>query len=180
MNSNIKKLLDQLEDSRLDIAKTKVKLQLEYNKLFDKSKELAKAVSFTEQASEYRFDQYGEIQSVYHFSELDLYSECREYLEAWLSDYCIIVDWNSDCLLFNQGESLIIQDDTRRDNGVWLSGKCVVNETEYKVDGEVDEDKRNELIEAHMEKTGYFPGVFRADQHGNVFPVSTLKTKEAS
>jgi hypothetical protein len=33
--------------------------------------------------------------------------------------------------------------------------------------------KRNRLIKAHMEKTGCFPGVFRADDHGNVFPVNT-------
>ncbi len=84
-------------------------------------------------------------------------------------------DWKNDTLSMSQGESIIIQDDTRRDNGVWLNGKRVIDESEYKVDGEVDETNRNRLIEAYMTETGFFPGVFRCDSHGNIFLVNTQK-----
>jgi hypothetical protein len=76
----------------------------------------------------------------------------------------------------SQGECLIIQDDTRHDNGVWLSGKCIIDEVDYTdhtITGKVDTRKRNELIESWMEKNGYFPGVFRCDCYGNVYHVNT-------
>jgi hypothetical protein len=70
----------------------------------------------------------------------------------------------------------VVQDDAGRDNGVYLADKCIINESEYKNDGEVDETKRNALIEAYMEKMGYFPGVFRRDRDGSVYSVKTLKS----
>lgn len=50
----------------------------------------------------------------------------------------------------------------------------MIPERDYKSDGEdVDVIKRNALIEAYMERSGYFPGVFRVDQRGNVSLVDT-------
>ena len=59
-------------------------------------------------------------------------------------------------------------------NGVWLNSKCIIEESSYTDDdGEVNETKRNALIEAYMDKSGFFPGVFRTDSHGNVFAIKT-------
>ena len=184
MNRKIRELTEKLAEVETlrtsEAAKIKVELQDHYNKVFDDSKELEKAILNAQDASMYQCGAYGEIESWYRWSGLSDFSECREYFVEWLAEnHCMRVDWGNDCLLSPQGDDcLIIQDDTRhgRDNGVWENGKCVISEDVYKEDGEdVDEEKRNSLIEAHMTRTGYFPGVFRVDQHGNVTYVNTHK-----
>lgn len=180
MNSKINGLKATLAESHGNCESIQKKIQAEYNKVFDDSKTLAKAISNAESASMYQQGYDGEIESWFRFDGLREFQECRDEFEAWLSDnYCMRVDWDNDCLLVSQGDdNLIIQDDSyrSRDNGVWQSGKRVIAESEYRNEGDdVDEEKRNALIEAHMEKTGYYPGVFRVTQHGDVFEVSTLK-----
>ncbi len=111
----------------------------------------------------------------------DVPEQEREYLENYVSTVsCARVDWENDALLSYLGdEELIINVDGRKhDRGVYQSGRQIIAENEYMDDnGEVDKVKRNELIEMHMEKTGFFPGVFTIDQHGNVFPVNTQAEK---
>lgn len=179
MNTKIETLLAELNDNCRNADAIKAKLQKEYDKVFDDSKALAKAIANAENASMYQIGEDGEVESWFRFSGLSDFHECREYFETWLLEsHCMMVDWDNDCFLYSQGESLIIQDDARnrRDNGVWLSGKQIIEESEYRDDdGEVDESKRNELIEAWMEKNGYFPGVFRVDNYGNVSHVNTQK-----
>lgn len=175
MNNKIKELQAKLLESKADIAAIDRLIQLEYNKVFDDSTKLKNAIKNAENSSEYQVNCYGEIESWWRFRDLSDYTEARDYLDNWFSDYCIVVDWENECLLVSQGESIIIQDDTRHDNGVWLNGKCIIKESEYKLDNEVNEDKRNELIEIWMDKNGFFPGVFRVDSYGNVFPVQTKK-----
>ena len=58
------------------------------------------------------------------------------------------------------------------------AGEIIIDGDEYTEDGEVDEVKRNELIEAYMEKTGCFPGVLSDDDHGNLFLVNTTGEKK--
>lgn len=177
MNSKIKELQEKLNGLYNDKQSIIGKLQLEYNKVFDDSKTLEKAIANAEQASMYQFDEYGEVQSWYRFDGLKEFKDCKEYFEIWLSEnHNMTVNWDNDCLLYSQGESLIIQGSHGRDNGVWLGSKRVIDEKEYKDDnGKVDIEKRNELIEKYMEKSGYFPGVFRTDYYGNVYPVNTQK-----
>ncbi len=182
MNKRIEALTESLKalesEHSAKSERLRESLQSAWDEVFNDSGKLRKAIENAEQANEYQFNAYGEIESWYRFADLSDFAECREYFEAWLGEtHCMTVDWNNDCLLYSQGDdNLIIQDDTRygRDNGVWLNGECVIPESDYKTeDGEVDTVKRNALIEAHMERTGHFPGVFRADQHGNVFHVNT-------
>lgn len=180
MNKRIKDLTEQLDRTlvlqRDKVAKLQTALQQEYNKIFDDSAKLKKALADAENASMYQLNENGEVESWWRYHDLSDYSECKEYFENWVSEYGFRVDWDNECLLLGQGESIFIQDDTRRDNGVWLNGKCIIDESEYKSeDGEVNEEKRNELIEKYMERTGYFPGVFRVTQYGDVFPVKTQK-----
>jgi hypothetical protein len=124
----------------------------------------------------------------YHDGGLDMYVRYdlgsvhlrhRQFLDVYLEDRLVITDYRSDCLkIFLGDENYMIQDDTRRDNGVWQGSKLLWDEKEYTDDdGAVNEEKRNDLIESHMEKSGCYPGVFRLTQHGDIFPVSTVKPK---
>lgn len=178
MNNKIKELKLDLKKHNIDRSIIESKIQDECDKIFNDSFKLAKVIDNAQSASEFQYNEHGEIESWFRFHELTEYSEFKIEFENWLQDnHCMGVDWVNDCLLYRQGESLIIHDDSRykRDNGVWLNQKCVIEESEYRDEsGEVDENKRNYLIEKYMEKTGYFPGVFRVDQHGNVFHVNTV------
>lgn len=177
MNKTIKALNKKLSKSIGDISEIKSQLQVEWNKVFDDCTAVKTMVAKVENSNEYRTDQYGEIESYVYLNTSD-FKDCMAYFKNYMMEFHFI-QFDGDCLSYSQGESITIQDDTRRDNGVWLNGKCIIDESEYKDDTEVNETKRNELIEAYMEKHGYFPGVFRADSHGNVFPVSTHSVKVA-
>jgi hypothetical protein len=189
MNKKIEKLtatLNEIEShSQKEIQAVKASLQVEYNKVFDKDTDLQKAISAVQCSSEYGADENG----IYAWTRYYIPSEFKENdtliecLDTYLSDQGFTLDVTNDALMLNCGDdNLIIQDDTRHDNGVWQGHKLVIKESEYKTEDEdgrlyVDESKRNKLIEQHMEKIGYFPGVFRIDYHGNVFPVNTQETK---
>ena len=151
-------------------------LQLEYNKVFDDSTLLRDAIAAAEKQDDgqrYQFNAFGEIEYWHRFYELSQFEDCKEYLESWLSDRTgfFYIDWQNDCLLIPQGGCFVINDD----GDVYDSDshKVIVDASDYTVDGEADIAKRNALIEAYMEKTGYYPGVFKADYYGNVFPVNT-------
>ena len=178
----LNEMIKQAEMRNSALVEGYKKLLLGYwTKIFDNDKQLQKDAENAQNASEYGADETG-IYSWYRVkTNLEDFAGCRDFLENWLSDnYCLTIDWENDCFVSWQGDdNLMIQDDTRRDNGVWQSGKLVIDETEYKdEDGEIDIEKRNSLIEEHMEKTGCFPGVFRITQYGDVFHVNT-QTKKA-
>jgi hypothetical protein len=178
MQSNkIKELNNRLEDIKSNKNEIETELQLAWNEVFDDLSSIKDIVSKLESSNEYSLNGYGEINQWVSFYGIGDFKDCMSYFENYMMDnHFVNVDWENDVLSSSQGESLIIQDDTKRDNGVWLNGKLVICGNEYKDDGEVNETVRNELIEQYMEKTGYYPGVFRVDSHGNVFPVSTLKS----
>jgi len=182
----IEELNQALESTMGNVGAIKLKLQKEYNKYFDSNQELQKVLANAESATEYQLDEMGEIESWFRANILEDFSDCREYFENYLSETnCMRVDWVNSCLLNSQGDSLIIQDDCRhrRDNGVWFGHKQVISQSDYwseeeylnNTSGEIDTEKRNQLIEQYMEKTGYFLGVFRVDRNGNVFLVNTQK-----
>lgn len=156
-------------------------LQAEWSKLFARDKTLERALTALDSASEYAMDEHGEIYRWYRWSALaDIPHDAREYFEAYVQDQaCATIDWDNECLQAHEGESIVIQDEHGRDNGVWLASKCIIDESSYRDEaGEVDEAKRNALIEAHMKRSGYFPGVFRITQHGDVYFVNTQAKKE--
>ncbi len=175
-NLNVKKLKVASENAAIEMQ-----LQAEYNKVFKDSQEIKELIAQLEQSNKYTLDEYGEIESFVRV-RLNDYTDCSQYLAEYLSDcHCIQVDFDNQVLTSSQGESITIQDDSRRktDNGIWLNSKQIINETAYlDDDNEVDEVKRNELIEAYMERTGYFPGVFRVDYYGNVSLVNTNKNSQ--
>lgn len=174
INNKIKALNKELTENDTKTIDIEKKLQCEYDKVFDKNKVLKEAIAAVNDSKEYSTNDCGDIVSWIRFDFTD-FEHCKEYLLNYLRDgHYIDCDFTNDTLMLSHGnDNLIIQDDTRHDNGVWCNGKCVIDESEYKDDGEVDEDKRKELIEAYMQKTGFYPGVFRIDQHNNISLVKT-------
>ena len=179
MNKQIKALNEKLATIEEDASEIEAQLQAEWNEVFEDMTQLRDAVSQLEQSNQYSHNTYGEICSWVRFDTSD-FKDCGEFLKEYLREsYCIDLDFDGDTLTMSHGDdNLVIQSDSRqnRDNGVWQDHKLIIAESDYKnEDGEIDETKRNELIELHMQKSDYFPGVFRVDYHGNIFPVSTAK-----
>jgi hypothetical protein len=163
----------ELEHSA-NLTKYKDRLFIQWRKIFENDSQLMKDLKNAENASLYEANEDG-IYSWYRSTSLENYTECKEYLDQFVFDYGLSVNWKDSCLMNYLGDdNIIIQDDTRRDNGVWQGSKLLFDEEIYKdEDGEVNIEKRNALIEEHMEKTGCFPGVFRITQYGDVTLVKT-------
>ena len=175
MNKQIKALNKKLATIAEDASEIETQLQAEWNEVFEDMTQLRDAVTKLESSNDYCRNSYGEICSWVRFDTSD-FKDCQAFLKDYMREsFCAEVDFENDSLTMNHGDdTLIIQDEMGRDNGVWQDHKLVIAEIEYKNDdGEIDKTKRNELIEKHMQKSGYFPGVFRVDCHGNIFPVST-------
>lgn len=185
MNKTIKsltaKLNKQKSECEKEVGEIQTKLQAAWNEVFYKDAYLKKVILELDNSNEYVCDEYGDVFSWTRFNTED-YSECLEYLEQYLDDSGYRLDVKNDSLMVCHGDdNIMIQDDTRHDNGIWQGQKLVIKESEYRSeDGEIDIKLRNELIEKHMELTGLFPGVFRVTQYGDIFPVSTLKVEVAS
>jgi hypothetical protein len=167
----IETLKSKLRELAESTSAVKSELQVEYNKVFDDSKMLRDDIAAVQASNTYEFDRYGEIVAWHRLYELKEFHDCKEYLEAWLGQECIQVDWDQECLFYRLGGCIVINEDG--DVYCTDSGNFIVDSAEYTIDGEVDTAKRDALIEAYMERVGEFPGVFRTDRHGNVFPVNT-------
>lgn len=113
---------------------------------------------------------------------LESSGDVREVIQEIIQDsICARIDWDNSAVSITSYGAILIQDETRHDNGVWSleMNKVIIPESLYKNDdGDVDVSARNKLIEEYMEKTGYFPGVYRVDYHGNIFAVNTQENKE--
>ena len=175
MNKQIKALNQKLASIAGDASEIETQLQAEWNKVFADMTVLKDAVAKLESSNEYGFDEDGEIVSWIAF-DTSPFKGCEAYLVEYLRfNHCVEIDFFNNTLQTSHGDCIVIQDDTRRDNAVYLGYEVIIQELEYlDEDGKVDEVKRNALIEAYMEKMGGFSGVFRTDSYGNVFPVSTL------
>jgi len=170
--------MSTIETLKNERANVEAKLYEAFIESYKTDQNLQDAILVTDLSNDYRLDQYGEIVRVTSIS-LPTDPVAKQAFSDYLSEHCIYVDWDAELLCMSEGDALTIQTDTRRDNGVYMSHKCVIPESEYKVDGEVCETTRNALIEDYMEKTGYYPGVFRIDYDGNVYPVNTQKKESA-
>jgi len=170
--TKIEQLKADLKNNEEFNAAINSELQVEYNKVFNDSTVLDKAVKAANESKEYRFNEYGEIESWSRCYDLKGFEDCMQYLAEWFYDQGMRIDWENECILVGQGGCFVINDsgdvyDT--DNG-----KFFLSKSDYlDENGDADETVRNRLIEEHMTKTGYFPGVFSADRHGNVFLVNT-------
>jgi hypothetical protein len=181
--SDLNKLFSQLDavEKSLKVSKAEIdaKIQTALNAVYADWSLLQRMLEHLESGTGvvYQGNECGDIEAHLSMEELDEISEReRPYFDEYLTHKsCGYVNWDDKTLYICLGsEEITIQDDTRHDNGVWQNHKCIIDESEYKSDdGEIDEEKRNELIEAHMEKSGCFPGVFHVTQHGDIFPIST-------
>lgn len=183
----IKALRDKLNAIINDIKDVKSGLQAAYNEVFASSPVVKAIIDKIECGNPdgYQRDASGDIEAYYKIGTLTEFSEePRPYFEEYLADrVCAHVDWDNDAAIVWLGDdNLCIQDDSRnvRDNGVWQGHKMIIKETEYReydfvndCTGDVDEVKRNALIEAHMERTGCYPNVFHVTQYGDVYCVDT-------
>ncbi len=187
MNSNITALLKARDSissaTQAQVAALDAQLQAEYNKVFDHDKTLCKALENLDSSSEYSHDRNGDIVRWYRYGELgNVETHVRPYLETWVQDRsCASIDWENDCFQSFEGDCIVVQAEHGRDNGVWYAGKCIIDESEYRDDGEdACEEKRNALIEAYMARIGEYPTVLRCTYHGDLFPLSTQSKEHRS
>lgn len=83
---------------------------------------------------------------------------------------CLRLDVKNECLTKSIGPSILINDDgdvLDQDSGKWIISK----------DDYENENELYNMIENHMDKTGYFPSVVRCDRYGNAFFVNTRGEK---
>lgn len=166
--------------SRVTILENKLKPK--YFKLFEKqlAKEMTKVFTALEMSNDYCYDKYGEIQHWIRATELlaMIPKQAREYFSEYVNEsYCAYVDWENDTVYaLDHGNIIINHEGDIIDTD---SDKWIIKHTDYQDDnGDYDLNKRNELIEAYMEKTGYYPGVFKQDYYGDLTAISTVpKTK---
>lgn len=96
----------------------------------------------------------------------------KELLSDYLSEnHCIYVDFENDCVTTAEGPCILINhkgDVLDQDSGKWF-----ISKKDYET-----EEERNKLIEAYMEKSGFFPSVIEVDYHGNAFYRSTLAKED--
>ena len=179
MNRTIKALNKKLAAIAGDASAIETKLQTAYNKVFDKDKDLQKSIVDVQDSREYTWNEFSEICSWLRFFAKD-YEECQEYLKTYLREgYYIEIDFQADALMYSQGHTIVINEDgdvLDQDGDKWF-----IKKDDYRDEnGELDIEKRNELIEAYMENTGCFPGVFSSDRYGNVFYVNTQNKKKSA
>lgn len=180
MSDLINKLLAARDDlstkAQSDRQSLNGRLQTEYNRLFDDWKDLHQAIAALEDATDYGSDGSG-IYRWTRFNGVDKDDVAVEFLTEYLSDRCVYLDAEHGALFTYIGPAIIINEDgdvVDEDGGRWFLSRRDYMDN----DGHRCEHKRAYLIEQYMEKTGYWPGVFRCDRYGNVFPVNTQALAE--
>jgi hypothetical protein len=152
------------------------KLQAEYFKLFD-DLGWVKGIEAKLYASKYwstdEFDGYP--QQWERFEELKTIPKiAREYFQEYVNDLLSIsIDWKNDVISLNYGPAVIVDlsegyaydQDAKKEI---LKCKDFDSELEFK-----------KAIEAYMESTGVFSGVFKTNKYGNIIPYDTQSKKES-
>lgn len=91
--------------------------------------------------------------------------ELREAFREHASQLGFNVDFEQGILLnLLSNEEITVNED----GDVFEGSKLIIHRDNY--DNEME---RNAQIETHMARTGYFPGVFLTDRHGNITPIDT-------
>lgn len=182
--TNLDVLFASLENAEIRMAAERNsiddKIQTALNAQYCDWTELHEAISRVQYGtdSKYFADECGEIQAWTKFEALsNVPAREHHYLDSYLSEYGVYIDWSQDILAMSLGgDEITIQSEHGRDNGVYQSHKLILDEGDYTIDGDyVDVALRNRLIEEHMERTGCFPEIFSVSQYGDITPVKTTK-----
>jgi hypothetical protein len=172
MNKTIEKLNKKLQSISADVSEVESQLQKEWNKVFKEMPELNNAIEALQVSKDFIWNKYDEIAQWIRFDLSDFQDIKKYFTEYMQENHLVTVEWDSDALSYSQGPSIVINEDgdvLDQEGNKWF-----ISKNDYRDDdGELNEAKRNELIEQYMEKSGYFPGVFRSDRYGNIFNVNT-------
>lgn len=163
-NNTIKTLTKQLHRTYGKIDNLKSEIQQEYNKIFEVDESLNNAINELYTSEDYGRDEYDEIYKWLRF-DTKPYTNCKEYLEEYLAEYAMSVDFYNDAILLYFGPEEII---INSDGDIFLGHECIIESKEYDTT-----EERNKLIEEYMETTGYYPGVFYCDYYGNITSINT-------
>ena len=177
MNQTINKLKELLKENENNYQKLLDSLETEFYKIFDDSGKIKNFISKLENSENYTRENHWP-----HWPCQYLDNELKEFQDdtnMWLflldylkNNYSIYYTSEHDYFELSCGPSIIIQDD----NSVWCqnSDKIIIESKDYNSENELFE-----LIENHMENSGFFPGVFRTDYYGHIIgPVNTSKGAE--
>jgi hypothetical protein len=147
-----------------EIRELQKELEVCLRQVWDRDEKLAKELARLEDSNQYGSNENG-IYRWIRASLPEIAEREREYFENWLAaTTCAYIDWENDAIYTYEGDAIVINED----GDVFMEHKLIIRRKEYESDAE-----RNKLIEAYMEKTGYFPGVFRMTQYGDIWPVNT-------
>lgn len=165
MTDNLEILVLETKLQELDKERSTIQAALNRAKAktFATHVELQAALKGLEASKDWAFNESGDLDRYVRIDCLKEFADCRDALEAYLLDECVSVDWSQEVLLSGEGEIILIAsspDDRAEDRGVWQDRVLIIPESKYTLDGEINERIRNRMIEEHMTRTGFYPGVF--------------------
>ena len=183
MTKQLKKLLNDLgrqetrisdETGKKDQIKTSIVTEL--GKQFEKDKTILAGRIALENSNNYGEDENGWIYAWARFELPEKFKPYTEYFERWIQEqYCYTYDSKNDSLMNSLGPDEIV---INEDGDIFMGHKVIIDSKECRDDdGNYDRKKRNRLIEEYMERTGYFPGVFKQDHYGNITAINTKEEK---
>lgn len=176
-------LIKKLQAKRSGHARTESKLHAEMTKAFDREMRrkrkaidaLQAALDNSRDLSDVQDDEWVHRWVRYDFGKLiDVKDAERvKLLKEYLREgYCIEVDLDNDVAHTAEGPCIVINEDG--DLYDQDSGKFFAKRSDYLgPEGFENHEKRNALIEAHMESTGHFPSVIRYGRSGVAGYVNT-------
>lgn len=194
MNKSIELLKQKLSilksTNAINESTLKLEIRDQLSKVFKKDKSIKAIIALQDaKPDSYQYSEFGDVESYHRIENFDevktKFADYLEYLVEYIQDMTYgTVDLKYNALTINNGPNEIIIND---DGDVYQSGKLIISVDDYRsVDSTYadttysDIGLRNELIEKHMEKTGFFPGVFESDRYGNLTFVSTVKTEKSA
>ena len=175
--NELKNKIDSLNKSNSETIEALKNEALEiFSKQLNKNKDLMTLISKAQDSKDLTQVEYDEFFHTYIRADFSKFIDLKNNFEKELfSEYMqenhfCCVDFKNDCISTAIGPCIIINEDgdiLDQDSGKWIISKKEYDSTE----------KRNEMIEAYMTKSGCFPSVIKCDRHGNAFFVNTTGAK---
>lgn len=174
----INELTQKLNGANGVSAEIELQLQEAWNKVFADSTKIRDAVALLYKSNDYAWFEHDELCCYISFDVSD-FRDSRQWFTEYMREHeHVEVDWENDALTRGIGPAIVIN--SHGDVYDQDSGKFFVSKNDYREEGtgELNEGKRNELIEAYMKRLGYYPGVFESYNGGSVFLVDTRSKSE--